>query len=74
MVEYFMQDTSKQFELTYLQMYVLNVLIDKELLQEVEGDVSDKVGEVLRALLKKFSILLRKSVKTKLLEISIEQL
>ena len=37
--------------------------------QEVEGDVSDKVGEILRALLKKFSILLRKSVKTKLSEI-----
>ena len=68
-----MQDTNEQLELTYLQMYVLNVLIDKELLQEVEGDVSDKVGEVLRALFKKFSILLRKSVKTKLSEILVEQ-
>ena len=43
-----MQEPNEQLELTYLQMYVLNVLIDKELLQEVEGDVSDKVGEVLR--------------------------
>ena len=73
MVEHFMQDTNEQLELTYLQMYVLNVLIDKELLQEVEGDVSDKVGEVLRALFKKFSILLRKSVKTKLSEILVER-
>ena len=73
MVEYFMQDTNEQLELTYLQMYVLNVLIDKELLQEVEGDVSDKVGEVLRALLKKFSILLRKAVKTKPSEILVER-
>ena len=65
-----MQDTNEQLELTYLQMYVL---IDKELLQDVEGDVSDKVGEILRALLKKFSILLRKSVKTKLSEILVER-
>ena len=68
-----MQDTNKQLELTYLQMYVLNVLIDKDLLQEVKGDVSDKVGEVLRVLFKKFSILLRKPVKTKLSEILVEQ-
>ena len=68
-----MQDTNEQLELTYLQTYVFNVLIDKELLQEVEGDVSDKVGEVLRALFKKFSILLRKSVKTKLSEILVER-
>ena len=68
-----MQDTNEQLELTYLQMYVLNVPIDKELLQEVEGDMSDKVGEVLRALLKKFSILLRKSVKKKLSEILVER-
>ena len=31
-VEHFMQDTNEPLELTYLQMYVLNVLIDKELL------------------------------------------
>ena len=73
MVEHFMQDTNEQIELTNLQMYVLNILIDKEVLQEVEGNVSDKVGEVLRALFKKFSILLRKSVKTKLSEILVER-
>ena len=65
--------TNEQLELTYLQMYVLNNLIDKELLQEVEGDVSDKVGEVLRVLLKKYSILVRKSVKTKLSEILVKR-
>ena len=54
-------------------MYVLNVLIDKGLPHAVEGDVSDKAEEVLRALLKKFSILLRKSVKTKLSEILVER-
>ena len=68
-----MQDTNEQLELTYLPMYVLIVLVDKELLQGVEGDVLDKVEEVLRALLKKFSILLTRSVKIKLSEILVER-
>ena len=39
---------------------------DKEQLQEVEGNMLDKEGEVLKVYLKKLSILLKKSVKTKL--------
>ena len=38
----------------------------RQQLQEVKGDVSDKAGEVLKVHLKKLSVLLKKSVKTKL--------
>ena len=50
----------------YRQMCISRDHTDRQRLREDEDVESDKVGEVLKVHLKKLSILLKKSVKTKL--------
>ena len=66
MVEHFMQDIDVQRVQNYREMCVSTGCTDGEQLREDEDVESDKVGEVLQVHLKKLSILLKKSVKTKL--------
>ena len=66
MVEHFLQDIDVQHVQNYQGMCVSTDRTGGEQLQEDEDIESDKAGEVLKVHLKKLSILLKKSVKTKL--------
>ena len=63
-----------QQEMYYHQMYILSTVTNKELLPKEGGEQStdNSAEEVSKVYLKKLSILLKKQLKTKRLEVLVE--